>query len=129
MRESEERYKALFDRSLDLVYVIDFEGRFIDANDTALNRLGYTREDLRSFYITSLLSDDQLPLAIKIIQDVRNGIQINPVEFRLRHKNGSDVYVETQGSSLLSNGVPVAIQAVARVYHRAQKDGGGVTSK
>ena len=44
LRESEERYKALFDRSLDFVYLNDFEGRFIDANDAALNRLGYTRK-------------------------------------------------------------------------------------
>ena len=48
LRESEERYKALFDRSLDLVYTMDFEGRFIDANDAALNRLGYTREEISS---------------------------------------------------------------------------------
>jgi HD-GYP domain-containing protein (c-di-GMP phosphodiesterase class II) len=35
-------------------------------------------------------------------------------EFRLRHKNGSDVYVETQGSVVISNGTPVAMQAIAR---------------
>jgi diguanylate cyclase (GGDEF)-like protein/PAS domain S-box-containing protein len=114
LRESEERYKALFERSLDIVYIIDFEGRFIDANETALNRLGYTREDLRSFYITYLLSEDQLPLAIQTIQDLQAGIQISSVEFRLRHKNGSEVYVETQGSVIMSNGRPAAIQAVAR---------------
>ncbi|MCX5849959.1 MAG: PAS domain S-box protein, partial [Deltaproteobacteria bacterium] len=114
LRESEERYRALFDRSLDLVYVIDFEGLFIDANDTALNRLGYKREDLRTVYITQLLSEDQLPLAIKTIQDVRDGILISPVEFRLQQKNGSYVYVETQGSIIMSHGTPVAIQAVAR---------------
>ena len=65
LRESEERYKALFDRSLDLVYIHDFEGRFIDANDAALNRLGYTREEIRSLNFASLLSQDQLPLASK----------------------------------------------------------------
>jgi HD-GYP domain-containing protein (c-di-GMP phosphodiesterase class II) len=36
------------------------------------------------------------------------------MEFRLRHKNGSDVYVETRGSTVMSNGTPVAIQAIAR---------------
>jgi PAS domain S-box-containing protein len=115
LRESEERYRALFDRSLDLVYIFDFEGRFIDANDAALNRLGYTREDIRSLNFTSLLSEDQLPLASKTIQDIQEaGIQKSLVEFRLRHKNGSDVYVETQGSTVISNGIPVAIQAIAR---------------
>jgi PAS domain S-box-containing protein len=115
LRESEERYKALFDRSLDLVYITDFEGRFIDANDATLNRLGYTREEIASLNFASLLSEDQLPLAFKRIQETREiGIQKSLLELRVRHKDGSDVYVETQGSIVMSNGTPVAIQAIAR---------------
>jgi PAS domain S-box-containing protein len=115
LRESEERYKALFDRSLDLVYIADFEGRFIDANDAALNRLGYTREEIHSLNFASLLSEDQLPLAVKTLQEIREtGIHMGLMEFRLRHKNGSEVYVETRGSTLMSNGTPVAIQSIAR---------------
>jgi PAS domain S-box-containing protein len=115
LRESEERYKALFDRSLDLVYINDFEGRFIDANDAVLNRLGYTKEEILSLNFASLLSEDQLPLAVKTIQELREtGIQMGLTEFRLRHKNGSDVYVETRGSTIISNGTPVAIQRIAR---------------
>ena len=114
-RESEERYRALFDRSLDLVYITDFEGRFIDANDAALNRLGYTREEIRSLNFASLLSEEQLPRALKSLQEFQEtGIQKNMSEYRLRHKNGSDVYVETQGSTIMSGGIPVSIQAIAR---------------
>ena len=115
LRESEERYKALFDRSLDLVYVIDFEGRFIDANAAALNRLGYTREEIHSLNYASLLSDDQLPLAFKVIREIQEtGIQKDLMQFKLRHKNGSDVYVETHGSVIMSHGKPVAILSIAR---------------
>jgi PAS domain S-box-containing protein len=115
LRESEERYRALFDRSLDLVYITDFEGRFIDANDAALNRLGYTREAIHTLNFASLLSEDQLPLAFKTLQEIREtGIHKSLMDFRLRHKNGSDVYVETRGSTVMSNGTPVAIQAIAR---------------
>jgi PAS domain S-box-containing protein/putative nucleotidyltransferase with HDIG domain len=115
LRESEERYRALFDRSLDLVYITDFEGRFIDANDAALNRLGYTREAIHTLNFASLLSEDQLPLAFKTLQEIREtGIHKSLMDFRLRHKNGSDVYVETRGSTVMSNGTPVAIQGIAR---------------
>jgi len=105
LRESDERYKALFDRSLDLVYLYDFEGRFIDANTAALNRLGYTREDIRSLNFAALLSEDQLPLAFKTLQEIQEtGIQKELVEFRLRHKNGSEVFIETKGATIISNG-------------------------
>jgi PAS domain S-box-containing protein len=114
-RESEERYKALFDRSLDLVYIIDFEGRFIDANDAALNRLGYKRKEITSLNIVSILDEDQIPLALEIVREIREtGVQKEAAEIKLRHKDGTDVYVETQGSVVISNGKPVAIQAIAR---------------
>ena len=114
-RESEERYKALFDRSLDLVYIIDFEGRFIDANDAALNRLGYKREEVNSLNLVSLMDEDQIPLALEIVREIREtGVQKEVAEIRLRHKDGTDVYVESQGSAVISNGKTVAIQAIAR---------------
>ena len=84
---------------------VDFEGRVIDANDATFNRLGYAREEIRSLDLTSLLSEDQLPLAFKTIQEIREtGNQKDPTEFRLRHKDGSDVYVETTGSAIFSKG-------------------------
>ena len=115
LRESDERYKAFFDSPLDLVYIFDFEGRFIDANTTTLNRLGYTREEFSSLNFASLVSEDQIPLAFKTLQEIQEtGIQKEMAEFRLWHKNGSDVYVETMGATIMSDGKPVAIQGIAR---------------
>jgi PAS domain S-box-containing protein len=120
-RESEERYKSLFDRSLDLIYLHDFEGRFIDANDAALNRLGYTKEELSSLNFASLLSEDQIPLAFKTTENILAGTQKGLTEYRLWHKDGTDVYVETRGSIVMSNGKPVAIQAIARDITKRKK--------
>jgi len=115
LRESEERYRALFDRSLNCVYIHDFEGRFIDANETALNLLGYKKEEIRDLTFTSLISEDQLPLALKATQEIlETGCQKGVTEFRLQLRNGNYVYVETQGSAILSNGTYTAIQSVAR---------------
>lgn len=113
-RESEERYKSLFDRSLDMIYIIDFNGNFIDANDAAFKRFGYTREDLSHLNVASFLSKDQIPIAFKTIENLLAGTQKRLTEYRLRHKDGSDVYVETRGSVVMSEGKPVAIQAIAR---------------
>ena len=59
LQETEERYRALFDRSLDSVYIHDFEGNFIDANPAALKLFGYTKDEIRSLNFASLLSQDQ----------------------------------------------------------------------
>jgi PAS domain S-box-containing protein len=114
-REIEERYKALIDRSLDFIYTIDFEGRFIDANEAALRRFDYKREDISSLNITSFLDEKQILSVIKIMQELtETGTQKELAEIKLRHKDGSYVYVESKGSVVMSDGKPVAIQAVAR---------------
>ena len=114
LQESNNRYKALFNSSLSLVYISDFEGRTIDANDAVFTRLGYRKEEIRSLDLNSLLSEDQLPLAFMTIQEIREtGSQQNPTEFRLRHKDGTEVFVETSGAAVVSSGNIIAIQTIA----------------
>jgi len=115
LRENEERYNALFDRSLDLVYITDFEGRFLDANQAALNRLGYNRKEISSLNFATLLNEDQVPIALQTMQEIIDtGCQKNVVELRLKAKNGNDLFVETIGSVILKGGIPYAVQGIAR---------------
>jgi len=115
LRESEERYKALFERSLDCVFLCDFEGRFLDANQAALDLTGYGREELSSLTFASLLSEDQLALAFKVTEEIQTfGHQKLPTEFRLRCKDGGEVHVETRSTLIYRNGHPFAIQGIAR---------------
>jgi len=47
LRESERRYRELFENSRDGFVVIDTEGRFMDANQAYCDMLGYTLEELK----------------------------------------------------------------------------------
>ncbi len=115
LRESEARYKALFDRTLYCIYVYDLEGRFLDANEATLHLLGYTKEEIPFLTISSLLDEDQLQKAQKITEEIVNtGSQRIPVQYRLKRKNGDYVWVETEGSLIYWYGKPYAIQGIAR---------------
>jgi PAS domain S-box-containing protein len=124
LEEMEERYRALFDRSLDCLYVHDFDGRFLDANPAALALLGYTREEIPSVNFQSLLSEDQLPKATQCLEEVRRtGTQRHSIEFNLKHKNGGLVVVDVKGSLILRQGKPFAIQGIAReITNRKQAE-------
>lgn len=115
LRESEIRYRALFDRSLYCVYVHDFEGRFIDANDAALNLLGYKSEEIPSVDFSKLLEEDQLAIVFKNMEEfLQTGSQKGPVEYKLRKKDGGYVWIEAEGSLIYKEGKPYAIQGIAR---------------
>jgi PAS domain S-box-containing protein len=116
LRESEERYRALFERSLDCIFLHDFEGRFIDANPAALKLLGYSQEDITSQTFASVMaSKDQLAKAFTILKELKEtGFQKEPVEFRLRRKDGNTIWVDTLDCIVYRDGKPYAIQGVAR---------------
>jgi two-component system, cell cycle sensor histidine kinase and response regulator CckA len=46
LKESEARYRSLFELSGDAILALDLEGRFTDANPVALRLLGYARQEL-----------------------------------------------------------------------------------
>jgi diguanylate cyclase (GGDEF)-like protein/PAS domain S-box-containing protein len=125
LRENKERYKALFDRSIYCVYVHDFEGRFIDANDAALNLLGYKKEDIPSVNFSTLFDEDQLPIAFKNMEELlQTGSQKRPIEHKLRKKDGGCVWVEAEGSVIYKQGNPYAIQGIARdITERKRAEG------
>jgi diguanylate cyclase (GGDEF)-like protein/PAS domain S-box-containing protein len=125
LRENKERYKALFDRSIYCVYVHDFEGRFIDANDAALNLLGYKKEDIPSVNFSTLFDEDQLPIVFKNMEELlQTGSQKRPIEHKLRKKDGGCVWVEAEGSVIYKQGNPYAIQGIARdITERKRAEG------
>lgn len=115
LRDSEARYRALFDRTLYCVYIHDFDGRFLDFNDAALKLLGYAREEIPFLNLSSILDKEQLLKALKIIETIkRTGSQKGATEYRFRRKDGNYVWVETEASIIYRDGKPYAIQGIAR---------------
>jgi PAS domain S-box-containing protein len=115
LRDSEERYQALFDRSLDCVYIHDFKGNFLDANAAALKLLGYRKDELRSLNFTALLSPEQAKSALAAADEIKEtGFQSDLMEFKLRRNDGRYVNVETKASVIFRDGEPYAIQGIAR---------------
>ena len=113
--EMAAKYKALFERNLHCIYVHDFEGRLIDANDAALSLLGYKREEINNLSIYSLINKDQMQIAYATIKEImQSGSQRQLTEYKVRNKNGHTVWIETDGGLIYRQGKPYAIQGVAR---------------
>lgn len=63
LRESERRFRQLFENFSDALFVHDLRGRILDCNTEACRSLGYTREEMLSIGIgdiaTELLSEEE----------------------------------------------------------------------
>ncbi len=65
LRESETRYRTLFDGSGDSIFVITLDddnraGPILQVNPAAADRLGYTRDDLRGMTIHSITAPESI---------------------------------------------------------------------
>ena len=115
MREAESMYRALFDRSLEFIYMHDFEGNFIDANQAALDLFGYRKEDIANLNFVSLLGEDQLPLAVEAVDEIRRiGYRTKMDEYRLRRKDGEHIHIATRGTAIEKDGKAFAVLGIAR---------------
>ena len=46
LRESEAKYRTLFEESRDVIFIIDSQNRFVDVNNEALELFGYSRDEM-----------------------------------------------------------------------------------
>ena len=94
-REAENRYHAIFSNPLQMVYVCDDTGCFIDANDYALERLGYTHDAIGQVFIQDVIHPDDFTLSVRfLIETIGRGKTQSPIELCLRSRSGEEIWVE-----------------------------------
>ncbi|MFX1393033.1 MAG: PAS domain S-box protein [Promethearchaeota archaeon] len=109
-----EKYGDFFENSLNLVYALDLNGNFIDANDNTLSILEYEKEDISNLSLKDLLDREELLKALKIIKMIERGVaHLNPVKFKLKTKNGKFMYIENIGIPIKKNGEIYSILCIA----------------
>ena len=54
VRDSESRFRGLFEQAADAIFLLDTGGRIVDANRRACHCLGYSREELTVMRVTDL---------------------------------------------------------------------------
>jgi PAS domain S-box-containing protein len=92
-KESEERYRRLFENSNDAIFIHDYEGCILNVNKRACEMLGYDTKKLLKIRLASLHSEDELPNSKKAIQTTRKCGSIR-FESRFKKSDGTEIYVE-----------------------------------
>jgi PAS domain S-box-containing protein len=92
--ENENKYRMLFEKTIDGIYKSSHEGKFIDVNPALVSMLGYdSKEELMAIDIKKSLYFESSDRDNAVIQDKMEGISV----FRLRKKDGSEIWVEDRG--------------------------------
>lgn len=99
LRESEERFRSVFrDAGVGMV-IVSPEGRFLAANGTFCDYLGYAEEELLAKNVESItLAEDWPPFSKKLREAITGDTGLWRFEKRCLHKSGRIVYTESSAS-------------------------------
>jgi len=106
--------KWLFDQTLNCIYIHDFQGNFLYANQKAVQLLGIEEKDINKINFNTILDREELPKAYKFTKEIlETGSQKELAEYKLKRKDGKYVYVICEGFLLNKGGKPSAILGTA----------------
>ena len=95
LRESEERFRAIFERAAIGIALVTLQGRILHANPELQEMLGYTAEDLRGKRFPKITHPDEAEAVPHLIRAAIAGKQSRVhIEKRYFHKDGRIIWAD-----------------------------------
>ena len=89
LMESEDRYRTLFEDSIDAIYLTTLDGKFIDANQSTLNLFGYSKEEMKALNARDLyVHDHDMRDFIELVETTG---YVRDFEVTLKKKDGTKI--------------------------------------
>ena len=114
LRESEERYRELFENAKDAMYVHDLDGNYIRINRAAEELTGYNREEIVGHNFTEFIAHEHVKLVRQSFCPRLAKVGETSYEVDVIAKDGRRVPVEVSSRAIYENGVLVGVQGTAR---------------
>ncbi|MCB0164877.1 MAG: PAS domain S-box protein [Anaerolineae bacterium] len=121
LRESEEKYRALVNGMRDTVWVIDFDGNFIDINSAAVEILGYSREELLTMGPVDIDAALDAAAIKQLIKEMPSD-EIQIFETLHTTKDGRQIPVEIQSCLIKYQGEKVILSIGRDLIDRKQAE-------
>lgn len=82
IRKNEQKFRNIFEQSMDAVFITDMELRFLELNPAAIEMLGIKDEDINSLALTDFMESDSLATHFRIL--LQSGNDINDKEIDIK---------------------------------------------
>jgi PAS domain S-box-containing protein len=123
LRESEERYKALFEGSAEGILVADIEKKeFKYANPAACKMLGYTNEELIGMSIIDIHPQEALEHVISEFEAQARGEKTLAPQIPCLRKDGTIIYADITSTKVLIDGRECNVGFFTDITERKQAE-------
>lgn len=116
LRESEEKYRSLFELAPDGILTVDLSCVVTSFNKAASKTLGYSKSEIVGNHFSELIfvPPPDIPKFLELFEATIRGEEPGPFEVTWRRKDGAPFFAEVHMSMMKQDGRITGIQIVAR---------------
>ncbi|MEE9574816.1 MAG: PAS domain S-box protein [Gammaproteobacteria bacterium] len=115
LKESEEKYRGLFENSTDFAYLLDLKGNFVDVNHAAERLTGYTKADLIGMNYRDYTASDAHGEIFEAFNSVfETGKPVQDLPLVITVKDGTEKYFETSVGPLIKDRNTIGFHGISR---------------
>ena len=111
-KDSEERFRELFENSSDLIQSVSIEGNFNYVNPEWKKVLKYDDDEVRNIKLLDIIFPDDRKHCEKMLTELFAGKSFKTIAFRFLSKDGEIIYVEGEVRCRFINNIPISSQAI-----------------
>jgi len=114
IKESEEKYRTMFNSSPDYIFLTDTKGDILDMNPVLLKRIGMKLEEVKGLNFNHFLASDNIDELREVGVAIQAGKEIKGVEIKAKTTRGEIFEYEVNSVPLKEDGRVTKILNLAR---------------
>jgi len=121
LRESESRYRSIFESTTDALLIFNLDGVIVAANPTAYTMYGYQENELIGLHAKKIIHPDYFHEFYNFRRNVKESGRFYIDSINLR-KDGSQFHIEMHGTSFIYHGKPHLLSVIRDVTERVKAE-------
>ncbi len=114
LRESEKKFRDLFESATDSICILDLKGNFREVNRATELLTGYSKEELLKLNVKDIIHSEDLEKAKSYFEILLKEGKYNDYEGRIVSKNGEVRYVHVNSNAVVEDGEVVGSRDIVR---------------
>jgi PAS domain S-box-containing protein len=121
LRESEEKYRDLFENASDLIQSVAADGPFVYVNPAWRETLGYSEEEIGGLSFMDIIHPDSKAHCAELFERVMAGERVDHIEAMFVTKEGKTIAVEGSAGGTVKDGEIVGTRGIFRDISERQR--------
>ncbi|GBE13486.1 blue-light-activated protein [bacterium BMS3Abin13] len=114
LRESEQRFRMLFENSTNIMQIVATNGHFLHVNPAWLKAFGYNRDEVSNLTIFDLIAPDCQGHCKTTFQQVLAEDRVHQIDTTFIAKDGQRIEIEGSATAIFKDGKPLYSQCIFR---------------